>query len=140
METMSQSENKKTRSSSCIGGSFKVWLAIDIKTAFLNSEMCHYEGEDDILVKAPAILTEKGYLSKEVYYQPLRAIYGLRRSPRLWSLCRDENLQGMRIEDGEGKRKKRYKLEQLQSEPNLWKIVEDEKGEGLHYEKATIKK
>ena len=111
---------------------------IDIKTAFLNAEMCHYEGEDDILVKAPAILTEKGYLSKEVYYQPLRAIYGLRRSPRLWSLCRDEKLQEMRIEDGEGRKKKRYKLEQLQSEPNLWKIIEDEREEALHQEDQEV--
>ena len=106
-------------------------VSIDIKTAFLNAEMNHYEGEDEILVKAPAILTEKGYLSKEVFYKPLRAIYGLRRSPRLWSMCRDEKLQSMVIKvEGENGNEE-YRLEQLQSEPNLWKILkkEDERDE-----------
>lgn len=70
--------------------------------------MNHYDGKDEILVKAPAI------------HQALRAIYGLTRSPRLWSMSRDEKVEG---KNGE----KNYKLEQLQSEPNLWKIVEEKK-------------
>ena len=88
-------------------------VSIDIKTAFLNAEMNHYDGVDEILVKAPAILTEKGYLSKEVFYKPLRAIYGLRRSPRLWGMCRDEKLQSMVIEVETENGKEEYELEQL---------------------------
>ena len=75
--------------------------------------MNHYDGVDEILVKAPAILTEKGYLSKEVFYKPLRAIYGLRRSPRLWGMCRDEKLQSMVIEVETENGKEEYELEQL---------------------------
>lgn len=96
--------------------------SIDVKTAFLNAEMNVQEGEAELLVRPPAVMVEKGYLSRDVLYLPLKAVYGFRRSPRLWSLCRDEKLQEMRIEEEGGKT---YRLLQLQSEPNLWKILEE---------------
>ena len=96
--------------------------SIDVKTAFLNAEMNVQEGEAELLVRPPAVMVEKGYLSRDVLYLPLKAVYGFRRSPRLWSLCRDEKLQEMRIEEEGGKI---YRLLQLQSEPNLWKILDE---------------
>jgi hypothetical protein len=42
------------------------------------------EDKDLILVKPPALLTEKIYLRKDVYYLPKKAIYGRGRSPKLW--------------------------------------------------------
>ena len=100
--------------------------SIDVKTAFLNAEMSFQEGEAELLVRPPAVMVEKGYLLKDVLYQPLKAVYGFRRSPRLWSLCRDEKLQEMRIEEDKPEGGKVYRLFQLQSEPNLWKIVEQD--------------
>ena len=68
------------------------WCAstLDVRTAFLNADMSLSENEDIIVIRPPILLTEKLYLKKDVYYLPLKAIYGLRRSPRLWGLTRDE--------------------------------------------------
>ena len=56
------------------------------------------EDKDLILVKPPALLTEKKYLRKDVYYLPKKAIYGLGRSPKLWGLTRDETITAFDIQ------------------------------------------
>ena len=111
------------------------WLAstLDVRTAFLNAKMVLSEDEDLILVKPPALLTEKKYLRKDVYYLPEKATYGLRRSPKLWGQARDETITDFDIHvDSEGKITI-FNLELLQSEPNLWKLCagEDERLHGL---------
>ena len=103
------------------------WKAyvLDVRTAFLNAEMKQNETEDLILIKPPYLLIEKDYLPKDALFLPLKALYGFRRSPKLWGDHRDRLLSQMVVvivnDEGE---KKEMKMEQMRSEPNLWKIIE----------------
>ena len=109
------------------------WLAstLDVRTAFLNAKMVLSEEEDLILVKPPALLTEKKFLRRDVYYLPEKAIYGLRRSPKLWGITRDDTIKDFDIQgEFEGK-KMRFNFEPLQSEPNLWKLQNAEDPEDV---------
>ena len=106
--------------------------ALDVKTAFLNAKMAAKEDQELILILPPASFVERGFLDRDTYYQPLKAVYGFRRSPRLWGEHRDETLQRFTIEveeeeeerkDGE-EMKKTLQLFPLASEPNLWKAMD----------------
>ena len=101
------------------------WQActLDVKTAFLNADMSVQEDDGLILIKPPPIFQEKNYVPKGVMYQPLKAVYGFRRSPRLWSLLRDQTMRDFRIHVLENGQEKVLVLLQLNSEPNLWKIA-----------------
>ena len=59
-------------------------------------------GQDDqeavLIVRPPALFTEKGYMAPDDFFVPQRAVYGLRRSPRLWGTCRDETMESFQIE------------------------------------------
>eukprot|EP00435_Cladocopium_sp_Y103_P029637 s865_g7.t1 len=97
---------------------------LDVKTAFLNALMEQDQEEDLLLLRPPSIFVEKGYLEKHTVYQPLKAIYGFRRSPCLWGNHGDEKMRNVRI-SLQDEKKTVLKLLQLGSEPNLWKIVEE---------------
>ena len=130
-------EHEETYSGGADSTAFRLMMAIsaqhqwcggsvDIKTAFLNAYI-NYEQEDDlVLIKPPHFLIEKNYVEKDVTYLPLKAVYGFRRSPRLWSQQRDLELASCEIVVEEAGRKKRLSLTSLQSEPNLWRISEKE--------------
>ena len=132
-------EHEETYSGGADSAAFRLMMAVsaqnqwcggsvDIKTAFLNATI-NYEQEDDlVLIKPPHFLVEKNYVGKDTTYLPLKAVYGFRRSPRLWSQQRDQELEGCEIEIEEGGRKRTLSLTSLQSEPNLWKISEVESG------------
>ena len=94
-----------------------------LRTAFLNAKMVLADDEDPILIKPPALLVEKKYLRRDVYYLPEKAIYGLRRSPRLWGLTRDETISDFSIQREHNGKHMEFMLEPLQSEPNLWKLA-----------------
>jgi hypothetical protein len=74
-----------------------------------------------LIVKSPALFTEKGYMALDDFFVPQRAVYGLRRSPRLWGICRDEIMESFQVDSKGGKRK--FHLRALQSEPNLWRVL-----------------
>ncbi|CAL1174186.1 unnamed protein product [Cladocopium goreaui] len=101
------------------------WSAsvLDVRTAFLNAKMVLSEDEDVILVKPPWLLTEKAYLRKDVYYLPEKAIYGLRRSPKLCGITRDETISSLEIQGEYNGKNMDFHFEALQSEPNLWRLV-----------------
>ena len=105
--------------------SWNQWVAftIDVKTAFLNAEMHQEKHEDILLVKPPFLLVEKGYLPADVLYQPLKAVYGFRRSPRLWGLTRDDTLVEIRVQGEIDGKEATFHLVPLDSEPNLWKLM-----------------
>ena len=104
-------------------------MSLDVKTAFLNTPW------DDmgVLVRPPHILLRMGLVQEDTLWLPTKALYGFRKSPRLWGNHRDETMRRMRISAG----KRRYKMIQFQAEPNLWKIV-DEKDE-MSEEETVIK-
>eukprot|EP00434_Breviolum_minutum_P034818 symbB.v1.2.030822.t1/scaffold3511.1/size105743/1 len=69
--------------------------------------------------------SSEGFMSKDKFFLPQKAIYGFRRSPRLCGLCRDKHLAAFVIEVDD----LTLHLVPLQSEPNLWKIVEKHRSE-----------
>ena len=102
--------------------------SVDVRTAFLNAEMNQSQDDDLVLVKPPYHLVERGVLDKETMYEPLKAVYGFRRSPRLWGLCRDDTLSKMTFAVNIDRHKKTLVLSPLESEPNLWMIKERQDG------------
>ena len=102
------------------------WRAqiIDVRTAFLNADLELTEEENLLLIRPPHIMIEKGYLAPNTVYLPVKAIYGFRRSPRLWGRHRDHRMHQFVIKaEKEGKHIE-VQLFQMGSEPNLWKVVQ----------------
>ena len=99
------------------------WRAqiIDVRTAFLNADLELTEEENLLLIRPPHIMIEKGYLAPNTVYLPVKAIYGFRRSPRLWG--RHRMHQFVIKAEKEGKHIE-VQLFQMGSEPNLWKVVQ----------------
>lgn len=97
---------------------------LDVKTAFLNAD---WKDEDEVVlvVKPPLIFTELGALERDTFYRPKKAVYGFRRSPRLWGDYRDSVMEEMKVELEDGRF---LELKALESEPNLWKIQRGEEG------------
>ena len=89
---------------------------LDVRTAFLNAKMVSSEDESLILVRTPSLLTAKAYLRKDVDYLPEKAIYGLRRSPRLWRLRWDDIISGFEIKSEFNGKMMEFFLEPLQLE------------------------
>ena len=51
-----------------------------------------------MVVKPPLIFTELGALERDTFYRPKKAVYGFRRSPRLWGDHRDSVMEEMKVE------------------------------------------
>ena len=130
-------EHEETYSGGADSAAFRLMMAtssqrqwdggcVDIKTAFLNAAIDYESEEDLVLIRPPNFLVEKNYVEKDVTYLPLKAVYGFRRSPRLWSQQRDQELADCEIEIEEDGKKKKLVQTSLLSEPNLWKISERE--------------
>ena len=101
---------------------------LDIRTAFLNAPMKHTGGAHEmelkrVLLKPANILVKLGYFTSTEYWEVLKALYGFRQSPKLWSDHRDMVMREMRVGD--------YYLVQMESEPAMWTIRCDH-DEGLH--------
>lgn len=121
-----EKEGQETYSGEQIAQPFDLWSRrrprwVGRVLRFLNASL----EEDDnewIVIKPPHILVAQNYLEKDDVFLTLKAVYGLRRSPRLWGKTRDKGLREMTLEVGQ----KVYHLQLLLSEPNLWKVVEDQ--------------
>ena len=132
-------EEKKEREENYSGGAdataFRIliwccgkfqWRAqiIDVRTAFLNADLELTEEENLLLIRPPHIMIEKGYLAPNTVYLPVKAIYGFRRSPRLWGRHRDHRMHQFVIKAKKEGKNIEVKLFQMGSEPNLWKVVQ----------------
>ena len=109
-------------------------MVLDIKTAFLNALVQEKTGKGEaekvLLMKPPAILVSLGLCRRDDYWAVTKALYGLRQSPRRWSVFRDQNMRTMEWKRGSDL----FWLEQTVSDPNVWKILkgkgrDDERGE-----------
>ena len=121
----------------------------DIRTAFLNAplgrsaealeglwkkEELEELGQEVVvvLVKPPALLIKLGYISPEDWWVAVKAVCGLRQSPKAWGDHRDSKMSMMEWGCQGGIRA----LVQSTTDPNVWKIVKrsgglDEEMEGL---------
>ena len=99
----------------------------DIKTAFLNAPLPAVDanGEENVvLIAPPRILIRLGYAKEGEYWTAIRAMYGLRQSPRAWGLHRDLMFEEMEWEADE----KLMVFKAADTDPNVWKLVEAEEG------------
>lgn len=97
------------------------------------------EDEPMILIMPPSVLVQQKVVPRDTWYIPIKAVYGLRRSPRAWGLCRDKTILDFRIIAVKFQTKVLLRLVPLQSEPNLWKItVVDEEDEDEEKEVVAL--
>ena len=94
---------------------------LDIRTAFLNAPMKHAGGcggpdmeLKKVLMKPANVLVKMGFFSGTEFWEVLKAVYGFRQSPKLWSDHRDAIMRDMRVEN--------TYLVQMESEPAMWTI------------------
>ena len=100
-------------------------LTADVRVAFLNAPLTTTlkDGTEDHAVfalKPPSLLVQLRFAKEDEVWVAERAMYGLRQSPRSWSLHRDNTLRKMKV--------KGCYLRQVVSEPNLW-MLEEESGD-----------
>ena len=125
-------------------GAIEGWsgATLDIKTAFLNAPLpgvqeameqdfvLEEEWEEEnvvlVLIKPPAILVRLGDVKEGTWWLAIRAMYGLRQSPKAWSDYRDSVLGKMTVDLEDGQ----IFLEPLVTDPNVWKLMKDERGRG----------
>ena len=99
------------------------WLGVtaDLRTAFLNAPLPG-GGEEDgtlVMINPPRLLVKLGYVEPTVQWMAIKAMYGLRQSPKTWGDFRDATLAKMEWEvDGEI-----ISLQPLASDPNVWRLV-----------------
>ena len=102
-------------------------LTVDIRVAFLNAPLTttRKDGtmtEEEIIfaLKPPSLLVRLGYAEPHEAWITKKAMYGLRQSPRSWSLYRDQTMASLELHG--------LRLRQAASEPNLWLVenVNDE--------------
>ena len=67
---------------------------MDVATAFLNAPM-PVDDKDTVYVKPPALLEQFHLVPPGTYWKLVKAVYGLRISPRLWGKERDLQLRKM---------------------------------------------
>ena len=102
---------------------------LDVRTAFLNAKI-HQEDDEPILLVQPAgVFFKKKLMKPGTLFKPEKAIYGFRRSPRLWGLTRDGTLLTFRINHFWNGRTLILKLVPLASEPNLWVLQNEDEDE-----------
>ena len=102
-------------------------LTVDIRVAFLNAPLTTTrkdgtmtEEEITFALKPPSLLVRLGYAEPHEAWITKKAMYGLRQSPRSWSLYRDQTMASLELHG--------LRLRQAASEPNLWLVenVNDE--------------
>ena len=94
-------------------------LTIDVKVAFLNAPLVDSTLEEEetiVVLRPPPLLVKLGYALPGEHYRAVKAIYGLRQSPKRWGDHRDRRMRQMRTVSG-------YVMRQSDAEPNLWKIL-----------------
>ncbi|CAE7332045.1 unnamed protein product [Symbiodinium sp. KB8] len=107
---------------------------VDIGGAFMLTPL-----DDDVkavlfAVTPPAILVRLGLVQPTERWILTRAMYGLRQSPKLWSVFRDKTVKGLVIE----LQGLRWRFKQGVAEPNLWYLFEEEATEGNTQPKAVL--
>ena len=110
-------------------------LVLDVKTAFLNAPMAGVSmAQDDedrkpmkrTILRPPPLLAAAGLAKPDEYYEALKAVYGYRQSPWLWSDYRDMELTQIKV----SYKGMSLRLSQLTSEPSMWRITpEDDEGQ-----------
>ena len=95
----------------------------DVSAAFLNTPL---GGNELILLEPPGILKKLGLLASDTVYAPVRAIYGLKRSPADWSKHRDEVIAKAKLKNHKGQ-----DISCIRVSDGVWKLVCQDKLVGI---------
>ena len=111
-----------------VAASYHQWEGgtLDVRTAFLNADMKAMTEDEVMVIRPPQVMYEKGVVKVGSCFIPLKAVYGFRRSPKLWGDTRDDYLVHTKITAEVEGVSVQLRLKQLESEPNLWKIVKED--------------
>ena len=93
---------------------------IDVVAAFLRTPMDHERGDPVIIVSPPRLLEKLSLIMEGELWGLVRALYGLRQAPALWSAHRDRVLEAMTFPTG-------MRLHRGHT-VTAWWILKDEKG------------
>ena len=87
-----------------VSSQFETWgiTVMDVVTAFLRAPMPVTDEKDEIYVKPPALFEQFRSIKPGTYWKLVKAVCGLRVSPRLWGKERDRKLKELRISMGRG--------------------------------------
>ena len=105
--------------------------ATDVSVAFLNAPL---QAEYKIAINPPALLQKMGLTEPGELWVLEKALYGLRESPRAWSMERDKILSTLTFEWEGGV----AWLEQCGSEPGVWRIKSGTMNERLKFWRGEI--
>ena len=96
------------------------WVGVvaDIKTAFLHAPLQQVSQQEIWIVKPPHLLVDLKILEPTDRWRILKALYGLKTSPRDWAMYRDATIKDLTVNLGE----KVYRFFQAQSDEALWLI------------------
>ena len=107
----------------------------DVRTAFLNAPISGTAEEDPdyiVLISPPRLLVRLGFARPDETWLAVKAMYGLRQSPKAWSDYRDSVVAQMQWEeDG-----LQMSFVPLLTDPNVWKIMAS--GEGFYDEERGL--
>ncbi|CAE7691320.1 GIP [Symbiodinium sp. CCMP2592] len=78
------------------------WMVglIDVVAAFLRTPLNYEEGAPTIIVTPPRLLERLSMILEGELWGLVRALYGLRQAPALWSAYRDKRLEAMKFPMG----------------------------------------
>eukprot|EP00438_Fugacium_kawagutii_P016096 Skav225959 [mRNA] locus=scaffold6030:76316:83572:- [translate_table: standard] len=146
-EEKSDSENNFSSGADAAAFRVMVWMmsrmqwtskVLDIKTAFLNADLVLGPDEDMILVMQPQILKEKRYFSRKTCFKPVKAVYGFRRSPKLWGGHRDQEMTKFEIKTWIEGEEVILWLSRMLSEENMWKVIRSRPGDEKSLEDEMV--
>ena len=89
---------------------------LDVKTAFLNANLP--DSFETVYIRPPQALVEFGLVKAGTIWRCVKAIYGLRISPKAWGLERDKELKKMTVTLHGVK----YHFKQSVIDPSVWII------------------
>ena len=115
----------------CLAHTCLVCRSVPMAGIYVGCSHCSFECEDGALWRWRPDPCEATSITH--WEETEKAIYSLRRSPKLWGLTRDETISAFDIQVNYEGKIKIFNLEPLQSEANLWKLCagEDERLHGL---------
>eukprot|EP00971_Amphidinium_carterae_P011543 227163-Amphidinium_carterae.1 len=94
---------------------------MDISAAFLNAEL---DPKHIMVIRPPGVMVKMGLIGPDDRWVIMKAMYGLRESPRLWEESRDAFLSTLSWDHVDAhKNTTPMKLRQSKVHPSLWYII-----------------
>eukprot|EP00971_Amphidinium_carterae_P346696 6488302-Amphidinium_carterae.1 len=95
-----------------------VLASMDVRNAFLNADID--VNAPPVLVRPPSEVVKMGVVSPTTLWRCTKAVYGLKESPKMWEVHRDQVLSDFEwTHNG-----KKHFLQQSYRHPSMWYVME----------------